>query len=441
MKDKIRGFWAALRDNQVFQRIIWPFKWLWDLLAHNFWLKILSLLMAILLWNYVITSNTSITRTKTISGLTGYVSGQSTLNTYGLALLEDPAEKLSGISVTVEAPQAKYSSVSADNVQVTLDLSSVRSAGMREVPLRATCSYGRVVRIVPDSLTLNFETFDSRSVPVNWQIVGGERNKYWYNVTRMNPAVLTVSGAASTVQSITSAHVNVNVTGQDASFISAQPYVFLDASGNEIPQTMLDRSSTSISASVDVYPIKQLPVSTEIANVVTGQVAEGYEVQNVTIQPESITVAADEELLESLNVLLIEPVSVEGQSQSFAIRAEVSTLSDFEYVSNEQVYVNIAIGEKKASAWMDAEIAFTGKADGLTITYHTEDLRVEVIGPRSQVEALQEEGLLINIDLSGLEAGEHAVPILIDENGYSDLTFRPEKENLTVTLTNLQATE
>lgn len=440
MKDKIRDFWAALRNNVVFQRAIWPVKWLWGLLSHNFWLKLLSLFMAILLWNYVITSNTSITRPKTIVGLTGYISGQSNLNTNGLALLENPSEKLSDISVTIEVPQANYSRVSADNVQVMLDLSSVRAAGTREVPLKATSSYGRVVKIVPESLTLTFETFDSRSVPVNWQIVQGKEQNYWYNVTRLNPSLLTVSGAASVVQNITSARVSVNVAGHDTPFITATPYILLDASGKEVPQAMLERSSTSISASVDVYPTKQLPVSTELANVVTGQVAEGYEVKSVSIQPETITVAAEADLLANLDGLMIEPVSVEGMNQSFAVRAEVSTLSDFEYVSNEQVYVNITIGEKPASAWMDADIAFVGKADNLTITYHTEDLRVEVVGPKSQVEQIQENGLPeIEIDLAGLEAGEHAIPIIIDGTAYPDVVFHPEKENLTVTLTDLTA--
>lgn len=438
MKDKIRNFWVALRNNQIFQRIIWPFCRLWELLAHNFWLKILSLFMAVLLWNYVITSNTSITRPKTLSGLTGYMSGQSALNSYGLALLEDPSEALSNISVTIETPQASYSRVSADNVQVTLDLSSVRAAGTREVPLKATSSYGRVVKIAPESLTLTFETYDSRSVPVNWQIVEGQEDSYWYNVTRLNPSVLTVSGAASVVRSIASARVDVNVAAQETPYITASPYVLLDTAGNEISQTMLERSATSISASVEVYPTRQLPISKELVNVVTGQVAEGYEIKEITIQPDTITVAAEMELLESLDGLVIEPISVEGANQSFAVKTEVSTLSDFEYVSNGQVYVSITIGEKSANVWLDADIAFTGKDEGLTITYYTEDLRIEVIGPKSQVEQIQANGLpKITIDLTGLTAGEHTIPIEIDNSDYPEVTFLPEKENLTVTLTEL----
>ena len=63
---------------------------------------------------------------------------------------------MSSISVTVDAPQAYYARLSGENVQVSLDLSSVRTAGTQEVPLRANSSYGRVTDIAPESLTLTF---------------------------------------------------------------------------------------------------------------------------------------------------------------------------------------------------------------------------------------------------------------------------------------------
>ena len=72
------------------------------------------------------------------------MSNESTLNANRLALASDPTEALGGISVRLEVPQSSYALANADNVQVTLDLSSVRAAGTQEVPLRATTSYGRV---------------------------------------------------------------------------------------------------------------------------------------------------------------------------------------------------------------------------------------------------------------------------------------------------------
>ena len=430
MKRRIQSLLGKLKRDPENPR--GALRWMWDTLSHNLGWKLLSLLVAILLWNYVVSTNTSITRPKTLFNLTGYINGQSTLNAYGLALLDNPADSLSGISVTIEVPQTDYSRVSSDNVQVTLDLSSIRTAGTQQVPLRATSSYGRVTDIVPESLTLTFESMDSRSIPVNAQLTGDGTENYWCNVSRLNPTLLTVSGAASVVRSIVSAYVYPDVTGLESSTITALPYVLLDASGAEVAQTMLNRSTSSISVSLDVYPTRELPVSTEISNVVTGQPAAGYAVQSVSIQPESITVAAERDVLDSLSELVIEPVSVEGVSQSFSVRASVSALSDFKYVSNEQVYVNVTVAEESASGWVDAvDVSFTGVGDGLNVSYSP--LRIYITGPRSAVAQAQEEGVAVSVDLSGLSAGSYQITPTFDAQRYPNMIL--QSEALSVTLT------
>ena len=332
------------------------------------------------------------------------------------------------------SPQAYYARISNDNVQVSLDLSSVRTAGSQEVSLRATSSYGRVTDISPDSLTLTFEAQDSRSVPVNAALTGDVQENYWYNISRINPANLSVSGAASVVRSIGSASVAVDVTGRDAPFTQAQPYSLIETgTGEIISPEMLNRSSSSISVSVDVYPTKELPVSTDLANVITGQPAEGFVVQSVSMQPETVTVAADDELLEGLTELMIEPVNVDGMSQSFMARAEISQLSGLRNLSSEQVYVNVVIGEASISSWIDdVGVQVTGKGEGLSVEYSK--LRVYVTGPRSEVERMQAEGTFVSLDLSGLGAGVYELEPKFDVERYPDMTFQPERETMTVTL-------
>lgn len=436
MKHKLDQLWKKIGADTRVGRIAWPFRWIWGLLSHNFGLKIMSLLLAILLWNYVVTSNTSITRSKEIEGLSGYVSGQTTLSTYGLALLDDPTDALSDISVVVEVPQANYSRLSASNVQVWLDLAGVRTAGTQEVALKASSSIGRVESIYPDSLTLTFETLDSRVVPVNVTVTDDGSGDYWYNVSRVNPSTITVSGAASVVRNLASANAKVAGCGNENLYTAAVPYELVDLEGNVISPIMLNRSSTSVSVSLSTYPVKELKIADDITNVVTGQPAEGYVVESVSIQPETIRVAAEAGLLSGLEQLFIEPVSVEGIGQSFSVRAKVSALSNFKYVSAEQVYVNINIVEESMSAWVeDVDVRFSGKGDGLSVTYRYDDLRVFVTGPRSIVEQMVQDGLSASIDLKDLAAGDYELPLIFETERYPEMVFQPEMETLPITLT------
>ena len=242
------------------------------------------------------------------------------------------------------------------------------------------------------------------------------------------------------MRSISQARVYSDVTGVSESYMRAEPYVLLDNEGNEITQSMLTRSSSSITVVTDVYPTKEIPISTDIADVVTGRVAEGYEVKEIVIQPESITVAAEQELLEGISELLIEPVSVEGLSQSFSARAMISLLSDFKNVSTEQVYVNVTIGEESVSEWVDnVTLSFVGKAENLQLEWQSADIQVYVTGPRSAVEALKQDGIPVTVDLTGLAAGSYSCELRFPTENYPDVTFEPETPALTVTLSEATA--
>ena len=405
------------------------FRAIWGSLSHNLGLKLLSLLLAILLWSYVVSSNPSITRTKDINGLTAYLTNESTLNANRLALSEDPSEALENISVRLEVPQSSYALASAENVQITLDLSSVRSAGTQEVALSATTTYGRVLKILPESVTLEFEAYDSRSVPVNASVTGEQMENTWYNINRLNPEELVISGPSSVVQTIASAYVYVDVTGRDTSYVTAARFALLDYNGEEVPQTLLSSSSSSVTVGVDVYPTKELPISTDIEDVVQGTPAEGYEVTSVTIQPEAVTVAADQELLDNLTELLIQPVDVSGLSQTFSQRTRIATLTDF-----QDRYVTVAIEEIQQSAWAEVNLTFVNIPDDMSCTFTSADFRALITGPASRVQALVGSGVEAVVDVSGLSAGEYTLPITVDAELYPGLTLEFEPADVEVHL-------
>ena len=411
-------------------------KRLWAICSRRLWMKLLSLLLAILLWNYVVTSNTNITRTKTIAGLEGYVTGQSTLASYGLALTDDPSDAIDAVTVRLQVPQASFGKVSNENIQVTLDLASVRAAGPQEVYLRASTSAGRVTEIIPEKVTLNFEQLDSRSIPVNVQFE--DAGDVWYNVIRTNPANITVSGAGSVVRSIAQARIYADAVDENGTFVRTETYVLLDNAGNEIPGEMLTRSTSSVSVMAEAYPTREVPVSSLIADVVSGKPAEGYEVSSITFQPETITVAAEQDLLDGISEFKIEPVSVDGMSQSFSATARIPLLSNIKYVSTEQVYVNIGITEEDIGAWVEnTTVNFTGKADDLLLDWPGNAIAVHVSGSRSDVEALMENGVEITVDLTGLTAGRHSCELIFPADEYPNVVFTPETPELNVTLTQM----
>lgn len=411
----------------------------WKVVSRNVALKVLSALFALMLWSYVISSNSSITRTKSFTGLHGYVSGQVSLEVYDLAMVSDPSEALSSVAVEIDVPLASYASATAENVQVTLDVSSVRTAGTQEVPLKATTTYGKVTRIYPSSITLTFEALDSRSIPVNVEMDGLE-DGYWYNCARVNPSQITISGATSLVQDISSVAVRADMSGRRSSFNTSCTIELLDGDGNVIPSSLLNRSASSVSISMEIYPTRELEVSTATDDILLGQVADGYIVEAITVQPRTVTVAADDELLDSLDNLVIEPLEIDSPSQSFTRKASISGLSDFKYISSEQVYVNVQIAEETISDWIeDVDLTFIGLSDGLVLTEGRGRVAVHVTGPRSSIEALSAESLTVTVDLSGLEAGNYELPVNVETENHPAIIFEVDPVSVLVTLEDVSA--
>ena len=65
---------------------------------------------------------------------------------------------------------------------------------------------------------------------------------------------------------------------------------------------------------------------------------------------------------------------------------------------------------------------FVGKDSSLSLTW-TNDTIVRATGPRNRIRSLMSKGLSAIVDLTGLEAGVHDVPLVLSSEDYADVTF------------------
>lgn len=402
--------------------------------SRNLGWKIFSLAAAVLMWSYIISSDPTITRDKTLAGVEITPSGLTVLQSRDLALLTD-LDALQDVRVRVEVPQANYSRVTADSVRVELDLSQIRQTGRQEVELTGVSNYGTVVQITPSRLEIDVETLDQRNVPVNVELVGAKNNsKYWYNVSRTNPSSLTVSGPSSIVQNISSARVSLDVTGANSSYNWTVAPELLDASGNVITH-QLSKSSSSVSVGVQIYPVKQLSVSTDIATATSGVILDGYKVVGVEVQPDIITVAGEEELLAELDSLSFNPINITGRSQSFSTTVTLPKLNNIQHYSSEQVRVTILIEEQLNSyTFKNVPLMITGKDADQVATLSQDSINVKVTGLHSVFDTLMRNQILARVNLEGLAPGKHVLPIEVSVDNHPDLEFELDPPTVSVTI-------
>lgn len=425
MKKKSEQIWAAVKALAAK---------LWRIVSHNLVWKILSVVIAILMWSYIVSADSSITRTKVLSSVDVSLSGQSVLQSRLLAVVMDEDEALASVRVKVKVPQANYARVTADSVSVELDLSRVRQTGRQEVELVGTTAYGEVVQITPSTLEVDIEPMDTRVVPVNVELQNQDEDKYYYVVSQSNPSQLTISGASSVVQRIAQAQALVNVEGMTTGRNVSVKYALLDEEGSEVTQ-LVSKPTSSVMVGLSIDPIARLSVDASIETATTGTLPDGYRITRVEVQPETITVAGDPSLLGELDVLTFEQVNVTGRTQSFSTVATVNALDAMKYVSTRQVTVTVYIEEESQVArFENVELSISGLREGCAAELSDETVRVKATGAYSEMGQLTESHLLADVDLTGLTPGEYDLPVQVTADNYPSVTFEVEPQTVHVAI-------
>lgn len=409
-------------------------KKLWASLSNNLWLKLLSVVLALFLWSYVISTTPSITRDKTLSDISITVTGQSVLeDSRGLAVLTD-LNALESARVRVRVSQSSYAQVTSDNVRVELDLSSIRQEGKQSVRLQGSTTYGSVVEVYPQYIDLEVEKRDQRYVPVNVELTGVDTTSYWYSVSSRNPSQVVVSGPTSLVKTVSSAQVLLDVSGLTETHSWEEGFQLLDAQQQEIPGA-LSVSTSSVRVTVEVYPIRVLTLSQEADQLTSGQVPEGYRVDQVEVNPTQVVVAAEQALLDGLTELTIEPVDLTGATQTFTAIAQVQTLKGIKYLSSDEVSVTVTISEQELTKrFSNVSLNLENQPQGMRAVPSAKRVDVKVTGPYSLVSQLIREDIQATVALAGLTQGQYELPVEIAVDNYPDLACSAQPAAITVTV-------
>ena len=121
-----------------------------DLLKHiflrNWGFKLLSVLLALILWAGLITQDPTLTREKVFTDVSVTVSGTDTIKRNGFIVTSDLDELLSDVTVRAAVPQGRYQEATVNAYNVRVDLTRVNATGEWELKLTATNSstYGNV---------------------------------------------------------------------------------------------------------------------------------------------------------------------------------------------------------------------------------------------------------------------------------------------------------
>lgn len=381
-------------------------------LINNISFKVISLILATLLWIVIINVDDPIT-SKKFSNIP-----VSILNEDIIKSQDKVYEVIEGgsVDIFVTARTSVLSEVQASDFKVTADLANL-TPPWDSVKIWVTCpKYDTMSSaklkynlIKTDVLKVSLEDKVAKQFQVQVIPSGTLQEGYALGSKSSRPNMIQVSGAASQLENVAEVRAVVDVSNQSENIkVKVEPKAY-DEKGREIDSSKLEFSSNEITVAIELLETKTVPVVVKER----GKAAEGYTVIGIEYEPKKVEIKGSEDGLEKVKTIEI-PVNVNGKNSEFEVQKEISdieaSLPEGVQLNEELTAVTIkVIVEKLATKDIIipvSQIEFENKPENyevVTLQGITGTLTVQVAGLNENIDSLDFSHIRGHIDVKGLE--------------------------------------
>ncbi|MGB4314911.1 MAG: CdaR family protein [bacterium] len=383
--------------------------------------RLISLALAFFLWLFVVNEqNPEIDRTLVVvPRLRGMPAD--------LVLIEE----LQSVSVRLRGRRNDIFNIGEGDLELYVNMAeAVEGENNPEVRLASIPTGVQVVEIIPSRLLVLTERLIQEQLELQLSITGQLARGYALGEGQLNPNRVVAQGPRSRVEEIARALVRVDAAGATADIRAVVAVELLDRQGNVLKEGIeLSPGVVEVLLPVEKLPSKLL----EVAPRLVGEVAEGYQVAEVLVDPPTLQVYGRPEVLDTLSRLETAPFDISGATGD---RSQEVRLLVPEGVqpSRERVRVTARISQMTQEKTVQVPVRVVNLGEGLEARLQPESVAVSLTGPFAAVNALQARDVTAFVDAAGLEMGEHRLRVRLNlPAGIEGTVLEPGEVLLTIT--------
>ncbi len=376
------------------------------LFENNRFLKILSILIAIITW-FLIIATVDPNTYSTISNVPVSVDLSGTIaESSGLTVLNTDVQY---IDVRVRGKAFYVGRLGPDDFSATVNLTSVTAPGTYSLEVRVEAKESNndnyeIVSTTPSTIELSFDrlatkTFEPEASAPNVTAAEG----YIIDQYTVSPGELTISGPENKVNQIAKCIVqNTEKLQINSSSVLDGTLVLQDSNGNEIDQEYLQFSSEDLRITIPLYQKTTLPLTFDYINVPSG--IDTSEI-SYTIEPaDELNVAIPVDAAAGVESLSLGEVDFRMVDLGKTISMDVSLLAG--YLNLDDITtVNITFGsEGMSSTYLSCENIVLKNVPS---NYNAELLSsrisdIKFVGNADDIAALTSSDIVATVDFSKL---------------------------------------
>lgn len=390
-----------------------------------FWgFKVCAVLAALLIWAYVIVTQNPTTE------VSYTVSVEMRDLDASLAIPDTNRQ----VTVAVQGSSAVLNTLTRGQIYAYVDFSEA-TEGEVTVPVNVDLPDGvTLVSVMPESLSYELVPVVSESFPVEVRLVGEPGSDCTLLDPLTSPDFVTLAGSAEYMEQVAQVFVTADVTDLAESYDKNLSVEVLDASGNSI-KDWFTISPATVSAMIPVVNT-QPEKSVAISPMIIGEPAVGYEVRRVVVEPSTVRVFGDLNLLDQLYYVETETLDISGLKKNATFTVDLVHNSNLT-LAQESVTVVVQIDSTNTKAITRSGMIYPENlSEGLSCESPTAQLELVLSGPQTDIDVLNEADVVPTVNLSGImEPGVYELPIDLSlPANISLVSMSPSTVMVTVTL-------
>ncbi|MBR3832857.1 MAG: hypothetical protein IKJ73_00915 [Lachnospiraceae bacterium] len=377
-------------------------------ILNDFWLKVLSVVLAFLLWLVVMNVSDSMITIK-IKGIP-----VQQLNGSALEQLDKVYDVAKGdtVDVIVKGRRSLVEDLNADDFIATADLSTMSITNTVQItvtPKSAAIRDEVTVTCVDNVMRLNLEEKVNLQYSVKVKTFGTVKNGYAVCAYQTSPNIITVEGPKSAVGKVTEVVVKIDVSHHDSPMDLDGEIILYDAYGDEIINDKISVSQDTVKVHLDIYPTKEVPVRVDIK----GAPKDGYTMTDVMYQPQTVIIAGATENIETVEELVVDDIYISGMDSDLETTVSLKDyLPDNVFLANanEEVVITVNLEElvkKDIEVTIDDINLLQKTTDREYQLELSDDFAIEVTGLDSAVEQVTIDKLSPKIFCKDMSVGSH----------------------------------
>lgn len=394
-------------------------------------LKILSLLIAILIW-VVVKNVQDPMLVKVITSIPVTIVNES----YLASKLEVPLliEGQDTVNVKVKGRESVVKELAREDFTAVADMTQIISMETtpRMVPVKVSCEglLDSDISVTPGNIQVDIEkqTSVEKIIAVNTGDTVPDKN-YEVGVLKANPEKVTISGPESIVNKIDRvvAMVDVSDRKETRTELDSELKIY-DKNQDELSEKQLsyldlkEIRNNKIKVTAEFWKA-QNKISLKAES--SGSPKHGYQVSEIKLVPDTISIVGTDEALQKLaeagNILEIpgSMIDVSGKSSDFEVNIDLTELlpenTKLARDLNSSVIATVKILPYNSQDFElpATQIQTENIPEDMDLVFGQEKITVRLKGKDEDLKNLKPETVQMKIDLKGYKEGEYTVPVTV----------------------------